>query len=221
MYLDERMTSRQIASILDVDSKTVCRWLAKSGVTMRNSGSEVISALSEREWLVGQYVAKHKSTTEIAKELGCSARSVSLWLRRHGIQARPTGREEGHTLNRQSSVREKMSLAKRGKFIGSENPNWRGGIQLKDPERGRYRYKMWTKAIKDRDGWACTKCGSETNLHSHHIKRWCDHPELRYDLSNGVTLCHPCHEIIHGDGYKFRWPKHAEISKSASASREV
>jgi hypothetical protein len=35
-------------------------------------------------------------------------------------------------------------------------------------------------------------------LHAHHIKEWEYYPELRYELSNGMTLCRrPCHKEIH------------------------
>lgn len=110
-----------------------------------------------------------------------------------------------------------MSVSKQSLFIGDKNPNWRGGIEWKDPERNRYPSKQWVKAVKDRDGWKCTKCGATDRLHAHHIKRWRDYPELRYDVSNGVTLCHECHEEAHGRGFKFRWPTKAEQPTSASA----
>lgn len=214
------MTTRQIGKEIGVGNKTVCRWLASDGVPRRNAGCELIYQLEDRDWLENQYSALKKSAAMIAKEIGCSSHSVGLWLRRHKISIIPPN-QRIYKFSDRDAARLNMSLAKRGKYIGSENPNWRGGIQLKDPERGRYRYKMWTKAVKDRDGWACTKCSSTERLHSHHIKRWCDYPDLRYDLSNGITLCHPCHEEEHGKGYKFRWPKHAEISTSAPASQEV
>ena len=33
--------------------------------------------------------------------------------------------------------------------------------------------------------------------HAHHIKPWMDHPELRYDYSNVISLCHRCHLWVH------------------------
>jgi len=201
------LTTRQIGATVNVPSKTVWRYLKKAGVQLRNPGEPIIELLTNREWLELEYVEKRKSTTAIAAEIGCSARSVALWLERHRIQARETGSELGHERNSTDDVRQKMSAAKRGQFIGPDNPNWRGGIQLKHPERNRYPAKMWVKAVKDRDGWKCAQCGASDQLHAHHIKRWKDHPALRYEVSNGVTLCHTCHELAHGRGFKFRWPK--------------
>lgn len=210
----EGATARQLKAEFGIPQRTICRWLNKAGVSLRNPGAPIIPQLQNRGWLEQEY-GKGRSSTEIASELNCSAGIVSAWLRRHGIETRDTGSTKGHRRNSSPECRAKMAKAKEGAFIGENNPNWRGGIALKDPDRGRYPYKRWAKAVKDRDGWACRECGSEDRLHAHHIKRWCDYPDLRYEIDNGLTLCHPCHEAAHGDGFKFRWPKHAEKPTSA------
>lgn len=214
------MTTRQIGEIVSIPHRTVARYLKKAGLDLRNPGNPVIPQLADKDWLKREYVALGRSTTDIGIELGCSASIVSHRLRNHGIKSRPTGSEKGHERATPES-RKKMSLARRGKFIGSANPNWRGGIQLKDPDRNRYPAKMWAKAVKDRDGWACKECGAKDRLHAHHIKKWRDYPSLRYELDNGVTLCHSCHEAAHGRGFKFRWPKHAEKPTSAPALKRA
>lgn len=214
MY-SEGMTTRQIGVNVGIPSKTVWRYLKKAGVQFRNPGHPLIERLMNREWLEREYAGK--STTAIAAEIGCSHRSVALWLERHGIEARDTGSQPGHKRNSTDACRRKMSAAKRGQFLGPDNPNWRGGIQLRHPERNRYPAKMWVKAVKDRDGWKCVECDATDRLHAHHIKRWKDYAELRYEVSNGVTLCHKCHELAHGRGFKFRWPRHADKPTSAPA----
>lgn len=30
-------------------------------------------------------------------------------------------------------------------------------------------------------------------LEAHHILNWMDYPELRYEINNGITLCHAHH----------------------------
>lgn len=201
------MTSRAIAAATGMAARTVIRRLHSAGVQMRLPGPPHRPELHDVEWLKREYLEKGKSTTQIARELQCSVRSVAYRLQKAGIQARPTGATKGHKRNASPEVREKQSAARRGRFIGPANNNWKGGIAMKDPERGRYRAKMWIKAIKDRDGWTCTKCGSTDRLHAHHIKPWRYYPDLRYDLNNGVTLCYTCHEAAHGRGWKFRWRK--------------
>ena len=54
------------------------------------------------------------------------------------------------------------------------------------------RYREWMKLVKDRDIWSCritdTNCSGK--LEAHHILRWSNFPELRYEVNNGISLCH-------------------------------
>ena len=204
MY-ENGMTSREIGAAVNVPFRTVLRYLKKAGVRLRNPGGIHQALLDDKEWLERRYVVDGKSTTQIAEEIGATSRVVCTWLERHGIERRSRGAEKGHKRNT-AAARRKMSLSKRGKYIGPDNWNWIGGKaqHFRDPERCRYRALRWSRDVRKRDG-CCQECGSENDLHAHHIKRWKDYPELRYDLGNGVTLCRPCHERAHGRGFKFRW----------------
>jgi hypothetical protein len=52
--------------------------------------------------------------------------------------------------------------------------------------------------VIDRDVGTCQSCGAtEGEMQAHHIKPWKHHPELRYDVANGLTVCAPCHWSIH------------------------
>lgn len=41
---------------------------------------------------------------------------------------------------------------------------------------------------------------SDDYRRTHHKLHWAHFPELRFDVSNGVTLCKPCHRFIHWAG---------------------
>ena len=60
-----------------------------------------------------------------------------------------------------------------------------------------YDYMVWKKTVKARDGNKCRKCGATEHLEAHHIKPFSKYPELRYEVSNGITLCHNCHAAYH------------------------
>lgn len=91
------------------------------------------------------------------------------------------------------------------RYRGAGNPAWKGGVSQR-PENQRNRtgadYRDWRQAVFQRDGYSCVKCGARghrrTPLVAHHIQPWADFPELRFDVENGETLCHPCHRIAHG-----------------------
>lgn len=69
----------------------------------------------------------------------------------------------------------------RTKVIGRHNRNFHDSS-----------YKGWRKAVKDRDGWKCkiSDCNCNGKLVAHHILPWSKFPELRYEVNNGITLCH-------------------------------
>lgn len=56
-------------------------------------------------------------------------------------------------------------------------------------------YKEWMSLVKKRDAYKCKINNSDCSgrLESHHILDWKNYPELRYEINNGITLCHAHH----------------------------
>jgi hypothetical protein len=54
---------------------------------------------------------------------------------------------------------------------------------------------QWRKHIFERDHYKCRIADNNCNgqLEAHHILAWRDYPELRYQINNGITLCHAHH----------------------------
>lgn len=53
----------------------------------------------------------------------------------------------------------------------------------------------WRQSVFQRDNFTCQTCQARgTYLEADHIKPWAYFPELRFELSNGRTLCRPCHD---------------------------
>lgn len=112
--------------------------------------------------------------------------------------------------------KEKISISRRGKCLGENNPAWRGGTApLGKIIRKSIEYKDWRKSIFQRDNYTCQGCGAcGVEFHPDHIKpfsfiiisnniksmdeaRKCN--EL-WGIDNGKTLCVSCHSKT--DTYK-------------------
>lgn len=83
---------------------------------------------------------------------------------------------------------------------GAAHPSWKGGngseVQL---ARGRSEYREWRERVFLRDDYTCQECGLRgCNLHAHHLRAFADHADVRFEVSNGMTLCVSCHRAVHG-----------------------
>ena len=64
-------------------------------------------------------------------------------------------------------------------------------------------YIEWRNAVFKRDNFTYQNCdahsgnGKTINLHPHHIKPFATYLKLRYEISNGKTLCSECHRKNH------------------------
>jgi len=83
---------------------------------------------------------------------------------------------------------------------GASNPNWRGGVS---PSRQLlYASAEWRRVVRSvrvRDG-GCVVCHSARDTHIHHVQSFAEHPELRLDPDNLVTLCRKHHHDTHRRG---------------------
>ena len=55
------------------------------------------------------------------------------------------------------------------------------------------KYKKWRMSIFERDNFKCIWCGSKKFIQVDHIKSFRNYPKLRFEISNGRTLCKDCH----------------------------
>jgi len=105
----------------------------------------------------------------------------------------------------------KHSLETLQKTSGKNASNWQGGIY---PENFKIRhspeYKLWRKAVFERDNYTCIWCyeksekGKAVILNADHIKPFAYYPELRFAIDNGRTLCVKCHRTTDTYGSKIK-----------------
>lgn len=177
LYITQRLSTREIISILRVGNHTLLRWLDDYSIPKRKGGEAV-----KTQWENNPERRKRQSENIKSK-----------------IESGRMDRYRLVTFSRTETGRRKIAESKTGsnnpmygKF-GELNAGWTGG-------KVTYRGKGWLSAreqARRRDGYKCQKCGATKHLEVHHIVPY----RLTQDnsLDNLITLCHTCHEKVeHG-----------------------
>lgn len=98
--------------------------------------------------------------------------------------------------------RRKVGIAQKG----SKSHLWKGGITPANKlVRSQIDIKLWREAVFKRDDYTCQTCKVKGKyIQADHIKPFAYFPELRFELSNGRTLCRECHKLTDNYAYKAR-----------------
>jgi len=132
--------------------------------------------------------------------LDCLVKSNQKHFCGNHCRAKWIGNKNSNDLDYRERQRQLMKVKgnKPPVLRGKNHPRWKGGISKIN--RGQdYKYCQWRKDVLYRDRFKCQKCGIiGGKLQSHHIKRWVDSVELRYEINNGITYCTDCHMQLHG-----------------------
>lgn len=161
----------------------------------------------------------------LAARYGRSIVTILKWARRLGLRKTPEYRRQvqaatagrrrltaaqravlsqrarGRPMPAETIAKAMRTKRERGTILrGPAHPFWKGGRpweRFKDPA-----YVAWRNAVLERDGYRCQSCGRickkhECGLAAHHIAPYATTPELRFALSNGMTLCRDCHMSLH------------------------
>ena len=118
---------------------------------------------------------------------------------------------------KRSNVRNRISSATlgniegEGRFYCSENCKKSCSIFGKNkyqegyaPATSREVQKELRIMAFERDEYTCQKCGTNNNLHAHHIEGLNINPIESADINLVITLCADCHKYVHlQDGCKY------------------
>jgi hypothetical protein len=184
--------------------------------------------------MTSEFISAYPATpnAELAARYGVSVVTILKWARRLGLRKTPehwaaAQRQRMLGRKRSEATRAKLSAKAKGRIIteetkakilqtklkngtlpkGEKHYKWKGGRpwqRFKEP-----RYIAWREAVLERDNYVCQKClrqcrKYERGLAAHHVMPYATHPTLRYDVSNGLTLCRSCHLQLHGRAPKSR-----------------
>ncbi|MDY6862929.1 MAG: HNH endonuclease [Thermodesulfobacteriota bacterium] len=84
---------------------------------------------------------------------------------------------------------------------GENNLNWKGGVtKIHDRLRSSSDYQIWRLKVYRRDRFICQVCKNKSSrknkLHAHHIFKFSEYLDIRFNVDNGITLCQSCHSKI-------------------------
>lgn len=216
------MLHREIANKLGYGVSTVTRHLIDMGVRNERIDKDEIIRLHN----------KGLSDNEIANILGCTRSNITAQLNRLGYTNRKSKADN-------IELRNRISDSLIGRYIGTDNPNYKGYTDEKTIARGIF--KTISKRLIRNRNYTCEHCGClGGNLETHHIKPFSVimneffdnvydgnidniYTQLMsykdfVDESNMVVLCHDCHWKTHyTDNYElspYRWESATTIEST-------
>jgi 5-methylcytosine-specific restriction endonuclease McrA len=120
-----------------------------------------------------------------------------FWGKKHTEETRKKLREINLGKHHSEETKKKIGNSHRGekayqwikdRTIQIENKRIRSSIE----------YQLWDRACMERDNFTCQKYGIKgCRLVVHHILNFSNHPELRFNLDNGITLSKKAHDEFH------------------------
>lgn len=91
LYVSKGMSLEAIGEKLGCHGTTVARWLRNHEIEVRDHGTyqePKHPKLADGEWLEEQYHGEHRTTADIAVELGVSPSNVRRWMKKSDIELR-------------------------------------------------------------------------------------------------------------------------------------
>lgn len=80
---------------------------------------------------------------------------------------------------------------------------------ITDEERNNSRYELygvsqraWSRGVHEKNKFKCVVCGTNKAIEAHHLESWDTAKELRFEITNGITICRKHHSDFHKEyGY--------------------
>lgn len=188
LYEVERKSCDDIGAEFGVHGTTIRRKLREAGICIRHQNDTKRGARAKNritidpKRVVRTYLADGQNVKTTALKFGISDRVVQRILKEEKVLKKPFG-------------------VARPTPTGPDHPSWKHDLspQERATRRDHHRQKLWREKVFKRDGYCCQRCRDDRgrNLNAHHIVAHNEDKKLRWVLSNGITLCVPCHRGFH------------------------
>ena len=173
---------RKFCSLICSNNSKVSSW--NKGLPITWASGQKKGCIPWNKDKKGLQVAWNKGNGDYAKALG-----FGTWMT--GKKASDESR-----IKMSKTMKKRVAEGKHNFYIDGRTP-------LNQTIRHSVDYKIWRDAVFNRDDYTCQECGDRSGqghavyLHAHHLKSFATFPELRFIISNGLTLCDECHYDRH------------------------
>jgi hypothetical protein len=163
-----------------------------------NKGKKGLYKLSEETKRKMSQSRKGRVMSEESRKKSSMTQKGRVLTEEHKIKISIANKGNKNSLGYKFS--EEIRRKKSESLKGDKSNLWRGGVSPKNLlAKASIDYKLWREKVFERDNYTCQKCGARSGngytvyLNAHHIKPFFLYKELRFLVSNGITLCEKCH----------------------------
>ena len=151
----------------------------------------------------GHFIAGHKVTSDMKEKMKLAKlkNPTKYWLGKklpeQTLKALDRTGKPGWNKGKKLGFIPKMAFGYGQIMKGETHYNWKGGITpVNKVIRHSLKYIDWRTEVFERDNYTCQSCGARgIEVQADHIKPFAFYSELRFETSNGRTLCISCHEL--------------------------
>lgn len=200
-YIVKNRMAEDIANDYSINIRTLREWISKFELVKYGKLKNELS----KENLYEMYYIKHMTSEEIAKIYNTTGNTVISLLKQYGYKV-PTRSELLDIYYNQKGGYDKVRITQSTMESRIKSSCRQRGITIEEFDgfstteqhmaRNNTYYKEWIRKVFERDDYTCQCCGKRGgNLNAHHLYNFSEYPNLRYDISNGITFCRECHLI--------------------------
>jgi len=133
LYINQKMSSREIAKKLEISHRTVLDRMEKFGIK-RRTRNEVKKLSIDKKMLEDLYVNQRLSLREVAKKLGVSTRTILRRMKEFDIEIRTISEsQKGKHLSEEH--RKKIGKSQKGKHLSKETKEKLSRVRWKYGDR--------------------------------------------------------------------------------------